>query len=189
MNRAIIVHCWDGYPEYCWYPGTKKELETAGFVVQVPVMPEAHAPKLPLWLAKLQEAIGAPDEHLYLIGHSSGCITILRYLEALKADENIGGVVLVAGFTNDLGYKELSNFFETPINFGVIRSRAKQFAVICSTDDPFVPLAEGVKLKQELNAKLIVKKGMGHFSASDEHPYRCTELAEAGKEVIRMAAR
>lgn len=26
MKRAIIVHCWDGYPEYCWYQSVKKDL-------------------------------------------------------------------------------------------------------------------------------------------------------------------
>lgn len=55
MPKAIIVHCWDGYPEYCWYPQTKKELEALGFEVVVPAMPETGAPKLSLWLPKLQE--------------------------------------------------------------------------------------------------------------------------------------
>ncbi len=46
MKRAVIVHCWDGYPEYCWYQNTKKELEDKEFEVLVPQMPETHSPKV-----------------------------------------------------------------------------------------------------------------------------------------------
>ena len=121
MNRVVIVHCWEGYPDYCWYPQTKKELENKGFKVEVPEMPETELPKLAKWLPKLQEVAGKPDRDLYLIGHSSGVITIIRYLESLSADQKIGGAVFVAGFTNDLGYEELKNFFEKhPVTaFGV----------------------------------------------------------------------
>lgn len=31
MKRVILVHCWEGYPDYCWYPQTEKELEEKGF--------------------------------------------------------------------------------------------------------------------------------------------------------------
>lgn len=58
MKRAIIVHCWGGYPEYCWYPNAKAELEKAGFNVQVPAMPNTDNPKLSEWLPKLQEVVG-----------------------------------------------------------------------------------------------------------------------------------
>lgn len=68
-------------------------------------------PKLVKWLSKLQEVIGKPNRDLYLIGHSLGVITILRYLESLTGDEKIGGAVFVAGFTNDLGYQELNKLF------------------------------------------------------------------------------
>src|SRR5688572_18578216 len=36
-------------------------------------MPETDEPKLKLWLPKLIETIGQPDEELYLVGHSIGC--------------------------------------------------------------------------------------------------------------------
>ena len=52
MKRAIIVHCGEGVPEYCWYPATKKELEALGFEVEVPAMPETELPKQEKWVAK-----------------------------------------------------------------------------------------------------------------------------------------
>ncbi|NTU99187.1 hydrolase, partial [Candidatus Falkowbacteria bacterium] len=91
MKRAIIVHCWEGYPEYCWYPWVKEQLEARGFQVEVPALPETDLPQLSGWLPALQQLIGQPDEELYLIGHSLGCATIMRYLESLPEDQGIGG--------------------------------------------------------------------------------------------------
>jgi len=184
MKRAIIVHCWDGYPNYCWYPQTKKELESAGFQVFVPEMPETHAPKLSLWLPKLQEVIVIPDKDLYLVGHSISCITIMRYLETLKNDEKVGGAIFVAGFTDDLGYPELTNFFETPIDFEKIKSKAKNFVFIHSDNDPYVPLKYGEILKEKLGGKLIVKHGMKHFSGPVDNEESCTSLPDVSKEIL-----
>ena len=112
MKKAIIIHCWEGVPDYCWYPWLKKELEAKGFEVVVPAMPETELPKQALWVPKMQELIGEPDEDLILVGHSIGCISILRYLETLKEGQKIGGAVLVEGFTDDLGFEEIKNYFE-----------------------------------------------------------------------------
>ena len=117
MKKVVIIHCWEGYPNYCWYPDTKKELESKGYQVIVPDMPETDFPKLNGWLSKLREVVEETNENVYLIGHSLGCITILRYLESLKENEKVGGAILVAGFTDNLEYKEIKSFFEAPIDF------------------------------------------------------------------------
>ncbi len=187
MKRAIIVHCWDGYPEYCWYPQTKKELEEKGFEVQVPTMPETNLPKLNLWLPKLKEAVGEPDEDLILIGHSSGCITILRYLEQLNNGQKVGGVVLVAGFTDDLGYKELSNFFQTPIDFERIKTKSDYFVAIHSDNDPYVPLKFADIFKEKLNAKIIIKHNMDHFSGPADDTQSITSLPDIAETIKEKA--
>ncbi len=38
--------------------------------------------------------IGNPDNETYLVGHSLGSPTILRYLESLQDDQMIGGGLL-----------------------------------------------------------------------------------------------
>ncbi len=106
-KRVFIIHCWDGRPNYCWYPWVKKELEKNGFQVNVPAMPETEMPRMEKWVPELRKLVGSPDKDVYLVGHSVGCITILRYLESLKENEKIGGAVLVAGFTDDLDFKEI----------------------------------------------------------------------------------
>ena len=187
MKRTVIVHAWEGYPKYCWYPQTKKELEKKAFKVRVPEMPETANPKLSGWLPKLKETIKKPDENLFLVGHSLGCITIMRYLESLSGKEKVGGVVFVAGFTDDLGYKELTNFFTKPINFEKVKRGTKNFYAINSDNDPYVPLSYGELLKEKLGAKLIIKHNMGHFSGPIDDEESCRSLPEVTASVLKMA--
>jgi uncharacterized protein len=182
-KRVIIVHCWSGYPEYCWYPYAKDELEKRGFEVLVPAMPDTDEPKLTEWLPKLKEVVGIADKNTYLIGHSLGCITIMRYLETLSADQKVGGVVFVAGFTDDLGFDEIKNFFETPIDFEKIKSRTYKFIAIVSDDDPFVPLDRSDILKEKFGAELIIKHKARHFSGAADGEQACTELPDVVEAV------
>jgi hypothetical protein len=181
MKKAVIVHCWGGNPEYCWYPWAKNELEAKGFEVKVPAMPNTEEPRLLEWLPYLQETVGEVDENTYLIGHSVGCITILRFLEQLPADKKVGGVVLVAGFTDDISHieevgDELKSFFEAPILWDEIKPKANKFTVILSDDDPYVDLKYGNEFKEKLGAKIVVKEGMKHFSGGVDGEESCDEL-------------
>ncbi|MDD2807470.1 MAG: alpha/beta hydrolase [Patescibacteria group bacterium] len=182
MKTAVIVHCWDGNPEYCWYPWTKKQLEKNNFKVAVPALPQTNLPKLKLWLPPLAQLAQTPDHNLFFIGHSIGCITILRYLEKIELTEKIGGVILVAGFTDNLGYQELDNFFTTPINFSVLKNKANKFISIASDNDPFVPLKYSDIFGKKLNAEVIIKHQAGHFSTEDN----CLELPEVVNSILQL---
>lgn len=188
MKRAVIIHCWEGYPEYCWYPQAKKELESLGFKVAVPEMPDTNHPKLSEWLPELRKVAGIPDEGLYLVGHSLGVITILRYLESLKEGEKIGGAVFVAGFSEEIEYEEIMNFFKVPVDFDKVKTHCSKFVVIHSDNDPYVPLRFGEFFKKELGAKLIVLHNKGHFSGEIENEESCTTLPEVVEEITVMAA-
>ncbi len=187
MKRAIIVHCWEGTPEYCWYPSVKKELEAKGFEVKVPAFPDTEHPKQNAWVPYLVKEIGQPDENLYLIGHSVGCITIMRYLETLPENQRVGGVVFVAGFTEDLGYDEIKTFFETPVDFEKIKSSSKNgFAAIHSDNDPHVDLKYADIFKEKLDAEITIKHNMGHFSGAIEGENSCMELPDAVESVEKL---
>lgn len=188
MKRAVIVHCWGGTPDYCWYPWLKGQLEARGFRVVVPAMPKTEAPELQLWLPKLVETVGVPDEETYLIGHSIGCATIMRYLEQLPEGQKVGGVVLVAGFTNNLGMDQLTNFYPTPLDLAHIRSKAaKGFANIHSDNDQYVPVIESKKLHDGLGGEAIVLHERGHFSGPVDDEASCTELPEIIEAIKKLA--
>ncbi|MFA5962075.1 MAG: alpha/beta hydrolase [Parcubacteria group bacterium] len=188
MKRAIIVHCWEGYPQYCWYSWVKKELEAKGFQVEVPAFPETEMPKMNQWVPKLQEVISAPDVELYLIGHSIGCATIMRYLETLKETEKVGGVVFVAGFNENVGFDEIQNFFETPIDLAKIKSRSKNgFVAIHSDDDPYVDLKYANIFKEKLGAEIIIKHNAKHFSGAIEGEDSCLELPDVVQSINKLS--
>jgi uncharacterized protein len=192
MKRAIIVHCWEGYPEYCWYPWVKKELEARGFQVDVPAFPETEKPELKKWLPMLTEIAGKPDEGLFLIGHSLGSATIMRYLENIDEDEKVGGVVFVAGFSDinnpKLEFEEIKNFFETPIDLEKIKNKSKNgFIAIHSDDDPYVDLKYADIFKEKLGAEIIIKHGMKHFSGAIEGEESCVELPDVVQSIDKLA--
>ncbi len=184
MKRAVIVHCWGGSSHYAWYQSVAKELSDKGYQVTVPDMPDSDPPILKTWLPHLQEIIGTPDEDLVLIGHSIGTVTIMRYLESLPEGSKVGKVILVAGFTDQLGFKELENFFETRLDFSKIKDKSNNgFVAIQSDNDPFVSAQYGERLKEVLNAKLVIKHGANHMSGAVDGEESCTELPEVTSEL------
>lgn len=180
MKRAIIVHGWDGFPEECWFPWLKRELEARGFAVSVPQMPEAATPKIELWVPKLAEVIGEPDEELVLIGHSIGVQTILRYLVSI--DKKIGGLVAVAGFFSlipgSIGSADdeavAEPWLTTPIDTDKAKANAGKVTALFSDNDRFVPLENAEFFKDRLGAETIVLHDRGHMGGSDG----VTELPE-----------
>lgn len=185
MKRAVIVHCWGGNPEYCWYPWVKTELKKRGYTVIVPAMPDSDAPDLSKWLPHLQEVIGEPDDELLLIGHSIGTVTIMRYLETLQPGIKVKQVILVAAFTDPIGTPELENFFVKPLDFKAISEKSiNGFTLIQSDNDPYVSMDYGRQLKDALRAKLIIKSGAYHMSGGDDDGHECRELPELLAEII-----
>ena len=184
MKRAIVVHCWGGNPEYAWYPYVKSGLEAKGYKVTVPAMPDTDSPQLDKWLPALRQAIGQPDDELVLIGHSIGTVTIMRYLESLPEGARVGKVILVAAFTDPLGFQEIENFFVKPLNYIAIKSKVKNGIVLIQSDnDPYVAPEQGALLKKELDAKLIIKHGAYHMSGEVDEEDACLELPELLEEI------
>lgn len=171
-KRAFIIHGWDGYPEEGWFPWLKTELEKREFTVEIPSMPHPDGPTIEDWVGHLAKLVGEPDEQTYLIGHSMGCQTILRYLASLE-DKRVGGAVLVAGFFELVPLKTKEEkrivrpWLEAPIDFDKVKAATSNITVILSDNDEWVPLEHNKELfEQCLSPKIIVEHGRGHFSGS-----------------------
>ena len=167
MKRVFIIHGWEGKPDSNWFPWLTKELEARGFEVAVPQMPDAMNPTLGVWLSHVQKIVGEPSENTFLIGHSLGVITILRFLEALGGSKKIGGAILVAGFSEPIAYEELNSFFQTPLDYEKIKASVNKIVAIHSDNDPHVPMRNGELLRDHLGAELIVLKNAGHINGED----------------------
>lgn len=155
-KRVIIIHGWEGSPESNWFPWLKKELQSRGFEAVVPTMPNTDHPVYSEQLAHIKKVVGKADKDTYLVGHSLGAIAILRYLESLPPNQKIGGVILVAGFPEPIGYKELESFFINPLDYEKAKKSAGEFIAINSDNDPYVPLYQGELLRDKLGAEFII---------------------------------
>lgn len=166
-RRVFIIHGYQGAPYHGWRPWLQKELRDRGFRVFVPAMPSPNSPSEKEWVKKIALLAGEPTHHDFFVGHSLGCIAILRFLEKLKPGEKVGGVILVAGFTDDLGMEDLSSFYRAPIGWGEIRSHCAKFVAVISDNDRYVPLAHGKSFELNLGAEVVVQHNMGHFSGNE----------------------
>jgi len=191
MKKVIIIHGWGGYPEKIWFPWLKDELENLGFFVLVPQLPDSGIPTIENWLPALNTTITNPDEETFLVGHSMGCQTIIRYLESLPENIKIGGAVFVAGFLDCLTNmsavenKIAEPWLKTPIDFDSVKSHLKTSTAIFSDDDPFVPLDEQNNFRDQLGSKIIVKTSAGHFSEET----KTTELPIVLEEILKISAK
>jgi hypothetical protein len=152
-------------------------------------MTDAAEPKIDKWVPFLSKLIGEPDENSYLIGHSIGCQTVLRYLETLE-DKKIGGAVLVAGWlmrlTGDLSKEEIAiarPWIETPIDYQKVKRSCLSIVAIFSDNDPYVYIDNKKLFEERLGATTVVEHQKGHFSGSDG----VTELPSALNSVLEMA--
>ena len=166
--KAIIIHGWEGHPDECWFPWLKAELEGLGYEVEVPQMPDTDKPSLEKWLPHLQKVAGELDSETVLIGHSLANITIMRMLEGMPRGKKFAKIVMVAGFTDPLGYKELESFFRKPISWEKIREHCSDFTAIHSDNDPYVPLKYADIFREKLNARVVIEHGKGHMGESDK---------------------
>ncbi len=182
MKRVYIIHGYTGYPDKNWFPWLKSELEKLGVSTEVPAMPNTNEPKLEEWLPYLQKTIGTPDEDKYLVGHSLGCPTILRYLESLDENQEVGGALLVAGFAEPLPHlPELDSFTASVWKDNHIRSRTKQLTILNSDDDEAVPFFNAEHVRDRFNAKLVTVHDAGHINEKagfKEVPFVLKELKD-----------
>ncbi|MDP2934602.1 MAG: DUF1749 domain-containing protein [bacterium] len=187
-KRVFLIHGWEGSPENCWFPWLKVELESRGFSVITPSMPNPEAPEIKAWIGYLQKEVGEPNESTYFVGHSIGCQTILRYVEQLPQEVKIGGIICVAGFFNLRGLeteeeKELSRpWLETKIDFEKIKTHTNKITAIFSDNDPYVDLENKELFEKHLSAKTIIEHNKGHFDDDAE----IKELLIVLEELLKM---
>jgi len=166
-KKVIIIHGWEGSPDSNWFPWLKEKLSSQGDEVFVPAMPNSDFPVMSEWIEKIKEVVGEPTEKVCLVGHSLGAIAILRYLESLSLDQKIGTVVLVAGFSESIGIKEIENFFGLPVDYERVAKSAARFVAVHSDNDPYVPMIQGEILRDKLGAELIVLENARHLNGKD----------------------
>lgn len=163
MKNAVIVHGWGANSESNWFPWLAKELEKQAYKATVPNFPNTQNPVLTEWLEYFRKEV-LIDQNTILIGHSLGVSFILRFLEQLGGEKTVKSAFFVSGFERPLDIAEIDNFVDKPFDWQKIRRSSKQFFVINSDNDPYIPLTIAEGLAKSLETELIVEVHGGHLN-------------------------
>ena len=195
MPRAIIVHGWGNSPEDNWFPWLRTQLEQRGWEVDVPAMPDTENPQIQPWVSAVTTAVGNPDEQTYLVGHSIGCQTILRYVAGLSIGQRVGGAVLIAPFLrldpNGVEYADdekaiVGPWIDPQLDLAAPRLRFIHGSVAIFSDNDYWVSAtyNEPQFRQELGAQTIILSNRGHFMERDG----VTELPEALDALLKLSS-
>ena len=164
-TNAFIFHGTGGYPEENWFPWLKQQLEAKGLEVIVPHFPTPEGQSLGAWLEVLKPWRDKINPETILIGHSLGGIFTLKLLEILERPIKL---VVLVGTPIGVGwiknYDQDEKFAGFDFNWRKIKSKAKQFIVYHSDNDPYVSLENGQELSKHLGVNLTFISNAGHFN-------------------------
>lgn len=168
VQRVVIVHGFEASPGANWFPWLQNALEAKGVAVTIVPLPTPDDPEKAAWEDAVNAALGVPDAATVIVAHSLGVVTVLRVLAALPEPWKLGGLVLVAGFTEPLqALPELNGFLATDVDVERVATSIGDRTVIRSDTDPFVPPEASDDLARRLDAGLQVHPGAGHFMTED----------------------
>jgi len=169
MNQSYniyVVHGYTANSQANWFPDLKNHLESKNITVHIFDMPNPHSPIEKEWLEFLETSIINFDDKSIFIGHSLGCVTILRFLED-KNTNNIESLFLVSGFVEESPIAELSEFVKRKINYSKLIEAIKNRVVVSAEDDDIVPYQYSETLAKKLNAQFKLLKTGKHFIDRD----------------------
>ena len=167
MKKVFIVHGLDGSPNGGWRPWLMRELQKLDVYACALSMPKHGSPILSEWLEEVGRHVERNQEdEIYLVGHSLGVPTILKYLESMKVDTQVKGAILISGSVEKTTNEKVAHFLNTSLDFEKINSTVSKFSVIHGDDDPVVPIQNGGFLADKLNCDLVIVHGGKHLNDS-----------------------
>ncbi|MDQ0675820.1 putative alpha/beta hydrolase family esterase [Pseudarthrobacter siccitolerans] len=168
VQQCVIVHGYESSPDANWFPWLQSALEAEGIAVTVVSLPDPDEPDKAAWDNAVSAALGVPDAATVVVAHSLGVVTVLRVLAALPEPWELGGLVLVAGFTEPLeALPELDGFLATDVDVERVAMSIGERTVLRSDTDPFVPPEASDDIARRLSARVQIHPRAGHFMTED----------------------
>lgn len=143
-----------------WYAWVRDELKNKGYEVIAEDMPDPVMARANIWLPHIEQVYKA-DENTIIIGHSSGGVAALRYLETHK----LRGAIVVGINYGDLGDagEKASGYYDAPWQWDKIKENAGWIAQFASADDPYIPVDQPRLIHEKLNTEYFELSDRGHF--------------------------
>ncbi len=170
MKKAVILHGTDGSPEGNWLPWLKRQLESKGYEVWVPLLPNNHTPNRQVYNDFLFDSGWDFHDNL-VIGHSSGAVSVLNLLEDERCPHIKAGVMVGAWHdTKNSPLKDtyrFDNLFPlNGFNFQRIKSQADRLIYIHGDDDNHCPVEQAKWLAKQTDSEIIIIPGGRHLTGS-----------------------
>ncbi len=173
MKRAVILHGTNGDPSKSgWQRWLKNELQSAGYKVFFPHLPDSNRPDLEKYDKFLQDS-GWDFSDNIVIGHSSGS-TALLHLLSQGWFPHIRAAVLVGTFLNERKLHgvewyapgQFDALFVDEFEPGNIAKKADAFYFVHGDDDPYCDYDEAREFCEKVGGTFITVPGGGHISSS-----------------------
>lgn len=164
-----------------WYGWLRDELTNNGYNVTATDMPDPVAAHQNIWLPYIEnELIKSPNT--IAIGHSTGAVAIMRYLETHKL---VGAILIGCNYT-DLGFEDEkeAGWYDAPWQWDQIKANANWITQFASNDDPFIPMSEVEHIHTMLGSNLINLPGRGHFMT--DHNSLNSTFPEIVEQIISL---
>ncbi|MCA9349858.1 alpha/beta hydrolase [Candidatus Saccharibacteria bacterium] len=171
-KTAWLLHGTGGSDkDYFWFGDSKKYLESKGYEVWWPLLPNTDKPNLDETRDFIEDNMPMIDENTIIVGHSSACPLILHMLESFKV--KVKQVILVSGYYQTIS-DESSNMLPEIFDWEAIKNNADEIIIINSDNDPWGCDDRQARLAVEkLGAKFVFAEGQGHMgSTTYNQPYR-----------------
>ena len=173
MRRATILHGTDGTPEINWLPWLALELQSRGYEVFAPLLPENHTPNRLVYDAFLGEQKWDYSDNL-LVGHSSGATTAINLLSSSDWFPRVKRTILVGTFLNEDLLDEASwyekgqfdHLFQDSVDMEKMKDRCKDIIFVHGDNDPYCSFEDASKFCSELKGKMVTVKNGLHLSSN-----------------------
>lgn len=173
MKQAILLHGTGGSDtDYFWFADTKRYLESKGYTVWWPLLPNTDTPNLDETTQFVEQNLPPIDEDTVIICHSSACPLILHMLQFFKV--TVRQLILVSGYYESIGDESNSMLPADGFEWETIKRHAQEIILINSDNDPWgCDDKQARPAAEKLGAKFILAEGQGHMgSSSFGQPYR-----------------
>jgi predicted alpha/beta hydrolase family esterase len=153
-----------------WYAWVRDELVKRRYEVVAEDMPDPEFAHANVWLPHIENNLLA-DENTIIIGHSSGGVAALRYLESHK----LRGAIIIGTNYTDLGEptEKESGYYDAQWQWDKIKANAGWIVQFISSDDPYIPANETQLIHDMLGTELHTMSDRGHFM-TDHNPVNNT---------------
>ena len=163
MRQIFVLHGYSASIDDHWFLDLKHQIENEYTTVTLIPFPDSDNPDVEAWQKVLDQQIPKVDENTYFVAHSLGVITLLHFLQRHEY-QNIGGMILVSGFSGFISDSSVLNSYITKSKVDTNDFKGiKKKLVYLSDNDDLVPPKLTIQLAKEIDAPYITVPNGGHF--------------------------